>query len=101
MSLQPHSPSHPGELIHRTYIEPYDSITIAGIARELGVNKSTFSRLIAGKSAISSDMAVKLSAVLGRSAESWLQLQEQYDLWQSRQKINIDDFSRLDFSKAS
>jgi len=46
-------------------------------------------------------MAVKLSAVLGRSAESWLQLQEQYDLWQSRQKINIDDFSRLDFSKAS
>jgi AcrR family transcriptional regulator len=49
MSLQPHSPSHPGELIHRTYIEPYDSITIAGIARELGVNKSTFSRLIGGK----------------------------------------------------
>lgn len=101
MSLQPHSPSHPGELIYRTYIEPYDSITIAGIARELGVNKSTFSRLIAGQSAISSDMAVKLSAVLGRSAESWLQLQEQYDLWQSRQKININDFSRLDFSKAS
>jgi addiction module HigA family antidote len=101
MSLQPHNPSHPGELIYRTYIEPFDSITVAGIARELGVNKSTFSRLVAGKVAITSDMAVKLSAVLGRSAESWLRLQEQYDLWQSRQAIHVKAYSRIDFSKAS
>lgn len=100
MSLQPHNPSHPGELIHRTYIEPFKDITIASVARELGVNKSTFSRLVAGKGSITADMAVKLSAVLGRSAESWLRLQEQYDLWQSRQAINIRDYSRIDFSKA-
>ena len=101
MSLQPHNPSHPGALIYRTYIEPFDEITVAGVARKLGVNKSTFSRLVAGHVAITADMAVKLSAVLGRSAESWLRLQEHYDLWQSRQTINVDDYSRIDFSKAS
>ena len=101
MSLQPHNPSHPGALIYRAYIEPFDNITIASVARELGVNKSTFSRLVAGQGAISSDMAVKLSAELGRSAESWLRLQEQYDLWQSRQKIDASNFTRIDFPKAS
>lgn len=97
MSLQPHNPSHPGELIYRTYIEPFDTITSAAIARELGVNKSTFGRLISGQISITSDMAVKLSAVLGRSAESWLRLQEQYDLWQSRQTIDVSHFSKIAF----
>ncbi len=101
MSIQPHKPSHPGELIYRTYIEPFDDVTVAGIARELGVNKSTFARLVSGQIDITSDMAVKISAVLGRSAESWLRLQEHYDLWHSRQNIDISYFSRMDFSKAS
>lgn len=101
MSLQPHNPSHPGALIYRTYIEPFENITVAGVARELSVNKSTFNRLVAGQMGISSDMAVKLSAVLGRSAESWLRLQEQYDLWQSRQNIDVGDFTRMEFKEAS
>jgi plasmid maintenance system antidote protein VapI len=46
-------------------------------------------------------MAVKLSAVLGRSAESWLRLQTNYDLWQSRQAIDPADYVPIDFSKAS
>lgn len=100
MSLQPHTPSHPGPLIYRTYIEPFDTITSAKIARELGVNKSTFGRLLKGQIDISSDMAVKLSAVLGRSAESWLRLQEQYDLWQSRQSIDVSDFAKIAFPRA-
>lgn len=101
MSLQPHKPSHPGELIYRTYIEPFESVTSSGIARELGVNKSTFARLILGKISISSDMAVKLSAVLGRSPESWLRLQEQYDLWHSKQSIDLSAYSRMSFPVAS
>lgn len=101
MSLQPHNPSHPGELIYRTYIEPFDEITSAGIARELGVNKSTFARLISGQISISSDMAVKLSAVLGRSPESWLRLQEQYDLWHSKQSIDTSAFTKMSFPVAS
>ncbi len=99
MSLHPHNPSHPGMLIYRTYIEPFDHITSAGVARELGVNKSTLGRLLSGQIDITSDMAVRLSAVLGRSAESWLRLQEQFNLWQSRQIIDVNSFSKMTFSK--
>ena len=101
MNLQPHNPSHPGALIYRTYIEPFENITSASIARELGVNKSTFGRLISGQINITSDMALRLSAVLGRSADSWVRLQEQYDLCQSRQMIDVSSFSKITFPKAS
>ena len=72
MAIQQHKPPHPGGMIDRTYIEPFKNVTAASIARELGVSKSTFSRLLTGKSDITPEMAVRLSAVLGRTAESWL-----------------------------
>ncbi|MCU7879233.1 MAG: HigA family addiction module antidote protein [Candidatus Thiodiazotropha sp. (ex Lucinoma aequizonata)] len=91
MAIQPHNPPHPGELINRTYIEPFDDISVASVARELGVAKSTFSRLVNGKADISPEMAVRLSAVLGRAAESWLALQDHCDLWEARQAVDTDD----------
>ena len=74
MNYQQHDPPHPGELIQRTYIEPFEGITSNGIADRLGVAHSTFNRLLNGKSGISPKMAVRLSEVLGSSAESWLAL---------------------------
>ncbi len=40
MSYQQHNPPHPGELIQRTYIDPFEKLTSNGIADELGVVKS-------------------------------------------------------------
>ena len=100
MAIQQHNPPHPGGVIERTYIEPFRDVTAASIARELGVAKSTFSRLLAGKSDITPEMAVKLSVVLGRSAESWLAMQNHYDLWKARQAIDYKKLHRFDFSSA-
>ena len=100
MALEPHAPPHPGELIERTYIQPFAEVTAASIARQLGVAKSTFSRLLAGKSDISPEMAVRLSAVLGRSAESWLALQDYHDLWKARQSIDTTRLQRMTFKAA-
>jgi plasmid maintenance system antidote protein VapI len=44
-------------------------------------------------------MAVRLSSVLGGSAESWLTLQESYDLWKARQTVNTKNLQRIDFNK--
>ncbi|MCU7918664.1 MAG: HigA family addiction module antidote protein [Candidatus Thiodiazotropha sp. (ex Epidulcina cf. delphinae)] len=101
MAIQQFNPPHPGGLIERTYIEPFKAVSAAGIARELGVSKSTFSRLLAGKSDISPEMAVRLSAVLGRTAESWLSLQDSYDLWKARQAVNTDKLARIDFNQVA
>lgn len=48
----------------------------------LGVTRTTLSELVNGKRGISPEMAVRLSQVFGRSAESWLLQQAQYDLAQ-------------------
>ncbi|MES9862278.1 MAG: HigA family addiction module antitoxin [Candidatus Thiodiazotropha sp. LLP2] len=100
MTIRPHNPPHPGELILRTYIEPFEGVSIASVARELGVDKSTFNRLVNCKADISPEMAVRLSAVLGRTAESWLALQDHYDLWEARKSVNTNDLNRLQFEVA-
>ena len=100
MTLQPCNPPHPGELIERTYIEPFDGVTAASMARELGVSKSTISRLLSGKTDISPEMAVRLSAVLGRTAESWLALQDCFNLAKARRTVDTDQLNRLEFNVA-
>ena len=97
MAIQQHNPPHVGGLIFRTYIEPFDTVSANKIADALGVARSTFSRLLNGISDLSPEMAVRLSAVLGGSAESWLRIQENYDLWRAREKVNTKKLNRINF----
>lgn len=101
MALQQHSPPHVGKLIYRTYIEPFDAVSGNKIADALGVARSTFNRLLNGVSDVSPEMAVRLSAVLGGSAESWLTLQESYDLWRARQAVDTNLLNRIDFEEVA
>ena len=85
-----HNPPHPGESI-REDILPTLGITVTEAAKQLGVARVTLSRLIHGQSGISADMARRLEAWLdgpkrGPSAESWLKMQADYDLWQTMQQ---------------
>ncbi|TFD76179.1 addiction module antidote protein, HigA family [Cryobacterium sp. Sr8] len=77
-----HNPSHPGLLL-----EDYlGEVSLAEAARRLGVTRATLSRIRHGHSAVTADMAVRLSLLLGTSAELWLGMQGAYDLWNERQK---------------
>jgi plasmid maintenance system antidote protein VapI len=40
---------------------------------------------------------LKLSKVVGRSPESWLQMQDNYDLWLARQSIDLSEYNALNF----
>lgn len=64
-------------------LEPL-GLTVTRAAQGLGVTRKTLSLLLNGRAGISLEMAVRLSQALGRSPESWLQLQAQYDLAQVR-----------------
>nr|WP_027710071.1 HigA family addiction module antitoxin [Zooshikella ganghwensis] len=86
-----HNPPHPGEIIKESYLDELN-ISINSLAKQLGVNPSTLSRLIDGKSSISPEMAIRLSKVLNGSAEFWLNLQQSYSLWQASQ---ANDFAGL------
>lgn len=79
------NPPHPGEIIRDLYLEPLE-LTVTQAAAGLGVTRKTLSLLLNGHAGISPEMAVRLSKAFGRTAESWLQLQMQYDLAQIRQQ---------------
>ena len=93
-----HNPPHPGEFIREVYLEPF-GISYRTVASKLKVAPSTLNRLIKGKSNISSEMALRLSKTLGRTAESWLIMQNNYDLWQARQRINLEEVENLPMVK--
>jgi len=66
-----HNPPHPGEFIESIYMEPH-GISCRYLAEQLGVAASTLNRVLKGKSAVSTEMALRLSKVLGRTPQSWL-----------------------------
>jgi len=92
--MRMHNPPHPGEFILEVYLKPYN-LSIRLVAEKLNVSPSTFSRLIKGQSNLSSDMALRLSKTLGRTPESWLIMQNNYNLWQAQQKVNLKEVEKL------
>lgn len=88
MAIQ-YNPPHPGEFIKETYIDPLN-ISLRHAAKDLDVAPSTFSRLIQGKSDLSPEMALKLSKAFGRSPESWMQMQTNFELWKAKQHVNLE-----------
>ena len=91
-----HNPPHPGEFIRETYIEPFD-ISIRSLAENLGVAASTLARVVSERSAISPEMALCLSKAIGRSPESWLAMQDNYDLCQAKSSTNLSQVRKLQF----
>jgi plasmid maintenance system antidote protein VapI len=45
-------------------------------------------------------MALRLSRVLGRSAESWLAMQYAHDLWRARARLDVERLTPVDFEVA-
>jgi antitoxin HigA-1 len=89
-----YNPPHPGEFIREVYLEPLN-VSFRLVAEKLKVSPSTFHRLIKGQSNISSEMALRLSKTLGRTPESWLAMQDNYNLWQAKQRVNLDEVEKL------
>ncbi len=86
-----HNPPHPGEILRQLCIEPLN-LSVTEAAKGLGVSRKTLSAILNGRAGISPEMAVRLSLAFGTSAESWLNQQVQYDLWQAekgRKKLRV------------
>lgn len=89
-----HNPPHPGEIIRELCIEPL-GLSVTDTAKGLGVSRKTLSAILNGRAGISPEMAIRLSIAFGTSAESWLNQQSQYDLWQAEQQRDDLHVSRL------
>ena len=79
-----HNPPHPGEIIKERCLEPL-GLSVTNAAKGLGVTRKALSELINGRSGVSPEMALRLEQAFGSTAETWLRMQLEYDLWQTKQ----------------
>ncbi len=94
-----HNPPHPGEFIRDIYIEPF-GLSVRSLAASLGVAPSTLARIVGTRSGISPEMALRLSRAVGRSPESWLAMQHNYDLWYARKTADLSAVRKVRFKAA-
>jgi addiction module antidote protein, HigA family len=83
------TPSTPGEILREEYMKPY-GISLSKVSDALGVSPGTVSRLINGKSALSTDMALRLAKVFGTTPMFWINMQTTHDIAVAKQDKKLD-----------
>ena len=73
-------PTHPGEMLLEEFLKPL-GITQSAFAARLGVSFPRLNEVINAKRSVTPDTALRLARVTGMSADFWLGLQQDWDLW--------------------
>ena len=87
-------PTHPGEMLFEAFVKPL-GLTQAELARRLGVSDPRLNEIIKGRRSVTPDTALRLSRVLGMSADFWLGLQQDWDLWHAMNSPEAKQINRL------
>ncbi len=82
MKKMSRQPVHPGKIVKEDYLVAL-SITVKDMASKLGVSRKTLSKIINERGAITPEMALRLSRAFDTTPDLWLNLQQNYDLWQA------------------
>ena len=72
-------PVHPGEILLEDFLKPM-GITRYRLSKSIGVPQRRIDEICAGKRAITADTALRLARFFGTDAQSWMNLQAEYDL---------------------
>ena len=78
-------PTHPGELLGGTVI-PATGLRVSEVADRLRVSRQTLHAVVAKRSRVTPDMALRLGRMFGNSAAFWANMQTSHDLWQAGQR---------------
>src|SRR5438034_1077623 len=73
------SPLHPGRIVKHECLEPLN-LTVKRAAEILGVTRQALKNIVNEKAGISAAMAIRLEKAFGGTANTWLQMQNNYDL---------------------
>jgi antitoxin HigA-1 len=78
-------PMHPGQVLSEVYMAEM-GLNQTTLAEKCGCSPRKINEIVNGKRGISSQFAIILEDVLGTSAEMWVRMQADYDLWLARKK---------------
>lgn len=88
-------PTHPGEMLLEEFLKPL-GITQSAFAARLGVSFPRLNEVIHAKRAVTPDTALRLARVTGMSADFWLGLQQDWDLWHALRSDKAKEIARLE-----
>jgi addiction module HigA family antidote len=80
-------PTHPGELFHDIVLAEL-KLSVSEAARQLGVSRQTLHAIMAGRSAVTAEMALRFGKFCGNGPGLWMRMQQAFDLWEAQNKLN-------------
>ena len=88
-------PTHPGEMLLEEFLRPL-GISQSAFAVQLDVSFPRLNEVTNAKRAVTPDTALRLAQVTGMSADSWLGLQQDWDLWHAMRSDKAKEIARLE-----
>jgi addiction module HigA family antidote len=79
------APMHPGKVLSKIYMTEM-KLNQTALAKRCGCAARKINEIVNGKRGISPSFAIILESTLGTSAEMWVRMQAEYDLWEARLK---------------
>ena len=89
------APTHPGEMLLEEFLKPL-GISQSAFAARLGISFPRLNEIIRAKRGVTFDIALRLAHVLGMSAEFWLGLQQDWELWHALRSKKAAAIARLE-----
>lgn len=80
------APLHPGRVLNEIYMAEM-GLSQSSLARLCGCSPRKVNEIVNGKRGVSPSFAIVLESVLGTTAEMWVRMQAEYDLWEARSKV--------------
>ena len=84
------APTHPGVFFAEDILPHLGRRTIGEIATLLGVSRQTLHRVMAGQTAVTPDMAVRLGKLCGNGPDLWLNMQARHDAWEATRRLSAE-----------
>jgi len=80
------SPLHPGKVLAEVYMSEL-GLNQTTLAQRCGCAARKINEIVNGKRGISPSFAIVLESSIGTSADMWVRMQADYDLWKARLKV--------------
>ena len=88
-------PVHPGEMLLEEFLRPL-GVSQSAFAVRLGVSFPRLNEIVRGKRGVTADTALRLAQVTGMSADFWLGLQSDWDLWHALRSKSSERIADLE-----
>ncbi len=87
-------PTHPGEIL-REDVLPALGLTVTAFANRIGVSRQTAHAVLAEKTALTPEMAVRVGKLCGNGPGVWVRMQAALDIWRAERTVDVSGIKTM------